>query len=302
MSQGADTFKSVIYALSANVAIAVAKFFAAFYTGSGAMLAEAIHSTADSGNQLLLLLGMKQSRRPATEEYPLGFGKSVYFWSFVVAIILFSVGGLFSAFEGWHKLNHPQPLQTPWIAIGVLVFAIFAEGASFYGCIREVNKVRQGRSYWRWFRESRQSALIVIFGEDFAALMGLFLALAAIVATLITGNPLYDALGTMAIGALLIIVAWFIGTEIKDLLIGQSANPILRKEINDFLDNRDEIQFTYHVITLQLGDEIMVSVKANMKEAENATQLINDINQVEAAMKAKFPTIRWSFFEPDNKQ
>ncbi|MGV6853148.1 MAG: cation diffusion facilitator family transporter, partial [bacterium] len=283
MSQGADTFKSVIYALSANVAIAVAKFFAAFYTGSGAMLAEAIHSTADSGNQLLLLLGMKQSRRPATEEYPLGFGKSVYFWSFVVAIILFSVGGLFSAFEGWHKLNHPQPLQTPWIAIGVLVFAIFAEGASFYGCIREVNKVRKGRSYWRWFRESRQSALIVIFGEDFAALMGLFLALAAIVATLITGNPLYDALGTMAIGALLIIVAWFIGTEIKDLLIGQSANPILRKEINDFLDNRDEIQFTYHVITLQLGDEIMVSVKANMKEAENATQLINDINQVEAA-------------------
>ena len=301
MSGEANTFKSIIYALIANASIAVAKFFAAFHTGSGAMLAEAIHSTADSGNQLLLLLGIKQSQKPATEEYPLGFGKSVYFWSFVVAIVLFSVGGLFSVYEGWHKINHPEPLESPWIAIGVLIFAILAEGGSFWGCIKEVNKVRDGRSYWQWFKESRQSALIVIFGEDFAALMGLTLALIAVVASMVTGNPLYDALGSMSIGVLLIIVAWFLSIEIKDLLIGQSATPAMRKELDEFLNNRSEIHKILNVITLQLGDDVMVSIKAHMTEEKDAKKMVADINQIEVAMREQFSEIRWSFFEPDYK-
>ncbi|MGH8595423.1 MAG: cation diffusion facilitator family transporter, partial [Gammaproteobacteria bacterium] len=161
MAHGADSVKSILFALGANFAIAIAKFIAAAITASGAMLAEAIHSLADTGNQVLLLIGLQRARRPPTPEYPLGFGKAIYFWSFLVALILFSVGGLFSLYEGWHKLAHPEPLRAPWIAVGVLIFAIVAESISTWGCMREVNKVRRGRSILRWFRESRQSELLV---------------------------------------------------------------------------------------------------------------------------------------------
>ncbi|MBE9502957.1 MAG: cation diffusion facilitator family transporter, partial [Proteobacteria bacterium] len=159
MSHGSDSLKSILYALVANATIAVAKFVAAIFTGSGAMMAEAIHSLADSGNQLLLILGLKHAKKPPTPDYPLGYGKAIYFWSFIVAIILFTLGGVYSVYEGIHKLKHPEPLASPMIAIGVLIFAIIAEGFSMWGCLREVNKVRRGRSLRRWFRESRQSDL-----------------------------------------------------------------------------------------------------------------------------------------------
>ena len=178
-----------MFALFANSAIAVAKGVAAFFTGSGAMLAEAIHSVADAGNQLLLILGLRQTRKAPTDDHPLGFGKSIYFWSFLVAVILFSLGGMFSLYEGVHKLLHPEPLSYPWVAIGVLLFAIVAEAISLWGCMREVNKERYGRSIVQWFKHSRSSALIVVFGEDIAALLGLVFALLAILATFITGNP-----------------------------------------------------------------------------------------------------------------
>ncbi len=209
MSGQADSLKSILFALFANSAIAVAKGVAAAVTGSGAMLAEAIHSVADSCNQLLLILGLKQTKKAPTDDHPLGFGKSIYFWSFLVAVILFSVGGMFSMYEGVHKLLHPAPVSHPWVAIGVLLFAIVAEGISLWGCLREVEKERYGRSLMQWFRHSRSSALIVVFGEDIAALMGLVLALTAILATHLTGNPLWDALGTISIGVLLIVVAFF---------------------------------------------------------------------------------------------
>ena len=163
MAGQADSLKSILYALFANTSIAIAKGFAALLTGSGAMLAEAIHSVADACNQLLLILGLRQTKREPTEDHPLGFGKSIYFWSFLVAVILFSVGGMFSVYEGVHKLTHPEPLSFPWVAIGVLVFAIVAEGISLWGCMREVNKERHGRSIFQWFRHSRSSALIVVF-------------------------------------------------------------------------------------------------------------------------------------------
>jgi cation diffusion facilitator family transporter len=301
MAGGANSLKSILYALIANSAIAVAKGFAAAITGSGAMLAEAIHSVADAGNQLLLIWGMKQSKQKPSEDHPLGFGKAVYFWSFVVAVVLFSVGGLFSIYEGVHKFLHPEPLNAPQWAIGVLVFAIIAEGASLWGALREVRKVRFGRSLVRWFAESRQSELIVVVGEDFAALLGLIFALLAIGATMITGNPVYDAIGTMFIGVLLIVVAYFVAVEVKALLIGQSVEPHMRVEMREFLDNRDEVEEVYSLLTLQMGNDVMAAVKARMVPTDSADQLIGIINKTEAAFRLEYPQVMWLFFEPDNQ-
>src|SRR5690349_6217890 len=230
MSAKGDSLKTIFYALGANFAIFVSKSVAAFLTGSGAMTAEAVHSLADCGNQLLLLLGLRGAKAPPSPDYPLGRGKEIYFWSFLVALLLFSVGGAFSIYEGMHKLHDPEPLKWPWIAVGVLTFGIIAESFSMWGCLTEVNKARGTRSLWRWFRDSRQSELIVIFGEDLAALLGLVIAFTAILLTMWTKNPMFDAVGSIAIGALLIVVAVFIAIEIKALLIGQSAEPYVKKE------------------------------------------------------------------------
>lgn len=299
MSGKADSLKTIFFALAANFAIFLAKAAAAFVTGSGAMFAEAVHSLADCGNQGLLLVGLRAAKAPPSPDYPLGHGKEIYFWSFLVALLLFSVGGAFSIYEGLHKLSAPEPLKWPWLAVGVLAFGIVAESFSMWGCLREVNKVRNGRSLWRWFRDSRQSELIVIFGEDLAALAGLILALAAVLLTLLTGNPLFDALGTLAIGALLIVVAVFIAVEVKALLIGQSVDAATRSEILRFLDARPEIARVFNLITLQLGAEVMVAVKAEMSRDLSTKGVVDAINAVEHDMKARFPDIRWSFFEPD---
>ena len=299
MSGKADSLKTIFYALGANFAIFLAKGGAALVTGSGAMTAEAVHSLADCGNQLLLLLGLRQAKAPPSQDYPLGHGKEIYFWSFLVALLLFSVGGTFSIYEGLHKLQQPEPVKWPWLAIGVLAFGIVAESFSMYGCMREVNKARGTRSLWRWFRESRQSELIVIFGEDLAALLGLVFALLAVLLTMLTGNPVFDAIGTLAIGLLLVVVAIFVAIEVKALLIGQSVDPELKAAMLEFLNGRAEIARVFNLITLQLGSEIMVAIKAEMNRELSADGLVAAINAVEAAMKAKFPEIRWSFFEPD---
>lgn len=299
MAGQADSLKSILFALCANSAIAVAKGVAAFFTGSGAMLAEAIHSVADAGNQLLLILGLRQTRKAPTDDHPLGFGKSIYFWSFLVAVILFSLGGMFSVYEGVHKLLHPEPLSYPWVAIGVLLFAIVAEAISLWGCMREVNKERYGRSLIQWFRHSRSSALIVVFGEDIAALLGLVFALLAILATFLTGNPLWDAVGTISIGALLLVVAVFVAVEVKDLLIGQSVEPTLLTEMKDFLNSRPEIRELYSLLTMQFGPDAMVAVKARMVRTGSEGGLIESVNVVERDFRERFPTTTWLFFEPD---
>jgi cation diffusion facilitator family transporter len=301
MASQADSLKSILFALFANSAIAVAKGVAAVITGSGAMLAEAIHSVADSGNQLLLILGLRQTKKAPTDDHPLGFGKSIYFWSFLVAVILFSVGGMFSLYEGVHKLLHPTPLSYPWIAIGVLVFAIVAESISLWGCLREVNKERYGRSIFQWFRNSRSSALIVVFGEDIAALLGLVFALAAIFATYLTGNPMWDAIGTISIGVLLIVVAFFVAVEVKDLLIGQSIEPRELEKMKQFLDRRPEVDKVYNLITMQFGPDAMVAVKARMTPTGSEIDLIAAINKVETALRSEFTSVSWLFFEPDIK-
>lgn len=299
MAGGGDSTRAILFALGANFAIAVAKGVAAFFTGSSAMLAETVHSLADCGNQVLLILGLKQAKRPPSPEYPLGYGKAIYFWSFLVAVMLFTVGGMFSLYEGIHKLQHPEPLKQWGWAVGVLVFGIVAESVSMRACMQEVNKSRGDRTLWQWFRESRQAELVVIFGEDLAALFGLVFALIAVILAVVTGNPIWDAIGTVAIGALLIVVAVFVAIEVKAMLIGQSVDPARQAEIRRFLDGRPEITRVISLITLQLGNDVMVSVQAHMREGRDAKVLIDEINTVEAAMKQNFPELRWSFFEPD---
>jgi cation diffusion facilitator family transporter len=294
----ADSVRTILYALGANLAIAAAKTGAAITTGSSAMLAEAIHSYADAGNQGLLLWGMKQAKRPPSVEYPLGWGKAVFFWSFIVALVLFSLGGLFSVYEGWHKLAHPEDLKWPWVAVGILVFGLAAETVSLRACLQEVNKVRGTRSLWRWFRTSRQSELVVILGEDLAALLGLALALIAVVATMLTGDAMWDALGSIAIGVVLILVAALIAIEIKGLLIGQSADPELVERMRQFLERHDGVEKVHRMITMQMGTSLMVALKAKMK-ARSAAELVASINRTEKALRAEFPEIQWLFFEPD---
>jgi cation diffusion facilitator family transporter len=298
MAAKADSLRTIFYALGANFAIGLAKLGAAIATGSSAMLAEAIHSFADCGNQALLLVGMKRAKRPPSSDYPLGYGKAIYFWSFIVALVLFSLGGLFSVYEGWHKLAHPEPLAWPWVAVGVLVFGIAAETVSLRACLAEIAKIRGDRSLWRWFRDSRQSELVVILGEDIAAEVGLALALVAVLAAIATGEPAYDAIGSIAIGAVLIVVAAGIAIEIKGLLIGQSAEPETEAAIRRFLEGRAEVGKVFRLITLQLGGTLMVSVKARMKGV-SAEELVASINSVEAALRQAFPEVQWLFFEPD---
>jgi cation diffusion facilitator family transporter len=299
MSGQANSKRAIFMALGANFAIFIAKLVAALVTGSGAMLAEAVHSLADCGNQGLLLLGIKQAGRPPSPDYPLGWGRALYFWSFLVAIMLFSVGGMFSIYEGVHKLTHAEPLKWPWLAVGVLVFSIVMESISMYGCMQEVNKAREGRGLWTWFRDTRASELLVIFGEDLAALIGLCLALLAVLGTMITGNLLFDALGTIAIGVLLIVVAVAIAIEVKALLIGQGVEPRRRAEMIAFLEARPEIAKVYNVLTLQMGPDVMVAVKAQMHDTPTNRMLVESINMVEAEFRAEFKDVRWSFFEPD---
>ena len=299
-SAHANPIKAILLALGANFAIFVAKLVADFVTGSGAMMAEAVHSLADCGNQCLLLLGTRQAKRPSSDEFPLGWGRAMYFWSFLVAILLFSVGGIFSVYEGIHKFNDPEPLKWPWLALGVLMFGILAEGTSMHGCMREVNKARGEQNLWTWFRQTRSSELLVIFGEDLAALIGLCLAMLAVGATMLTGNLMFDAAGTIAIGVLLVVVAVLVAIEVKALLIGQGIEPRRRGELLAFLDARPEVAEVLHLITLQMGPDVMVAVKARMQATVGNAQLIAAINTVEAAMKVEFTEVRWSFFEPDD--
>jgi cation diffusion facilitator family transporter len=298
MSAKADSRKTIFLALGANFAIFLTKLAAALVTGSGSMAAEAVHSLADCGNQGLLLIGMKRVKKKADAQHPLGRGMEIYFWSFLVALLLFLVGGVFSVYEGVHKLQMHEPLHMPWLAVGVLGFGFIAESFSMWGCLREVNKARGDQSLWRWFIESRQSELIVVFGEDLAALLGLAFALVAVLATMATGNPLFDAAGSIAIGVLLCLIAIFVARKCAALLIGQSVEPRVHDAIVNFLNAQPEVDRVFNLIAMQLGPDVMVAVKAKML-GERSRELIDAVNRVEAAMKAQFPDIRWSFFEPD---
>ena len=299
MSAHADSLKSIIYALAANFAIAVAKTAGAIYTGFSSMLAEAIHSFADCGNQALLVWGLKEADRPPTPDHPLGYGKAIYLWSFIVALMLFSMGGLFSVYEGMHKFASTEAIKNPLVAIAILSFGIIAESVSLWGCVREINKVRSAQSLWSWFKTSHQSELVVILGEDLAALGGLALALSFIGLAMATGNPVWDAIGSIAIGVLLLVVAVLIGTEVKRLLIGQSAEPEVLARMKKHLTDAPEVIELYNLLTQQMGSDVMVAVKARMRPQGSEVALIDAINRVEEGFRSAFPQVRWIFFEPD---
>ena len=302
MSHQDASKKSILFALLANLGIAITKTFAAVVTGSGAMLAESIHSYADCGNQGLLFLGLSATKKKPDPEHPLGYGKEIYFWSFIVALILFSMGGLFSIYEGIHKISVHEGLKNPIIAIVVLSVSMILEASSLYGCLTQIKKLRHNMTLWKWVKNTRQSELIVVLGEDIAALLGLCFALISVVLTIVTGNPVFDATGSIGIGVLLIIISFFLAVKVKSLLIGQSADNETCTEIKILLEARPEIDRILNLITLQLGPQIMVAVKAKMTNVDSVDQLINNINTCESELKKINSSIRWVFFEPDIKE
>ncbi|WP_133646034.1 cation diffusion facilitator family transporter [Paraburkholderia flava] len=291
--------KAIFYALAANFGIAVCKFAAAAFTGSGSMFAEAIHSTADCGNQLLLLFGLRQARRPATVLHPLGAGRAIYFYSLLVALLLFFVGGAFSVYEGVHRLVAHEPLSHAFVALIVLGVSVVLETFSLMGAVREIRKVHPDKSMWRWFRETRESDLLVVAGEDIAALFGLAIAFVAVLATMVTGNPMYDALGSVGVGVLLMVIAWLVAREVKSMLIGESASPEVRRAIEAHLRARSEIRSIMNLITLQWGKHVVVAVQAEMIDYASGRAMVDAINIVEADLQAAFPQVKWVFFEPD---
>jgi cation diffusion facilitator family transporter len=295
-----STAKAILYAFLANLGIAVAKTWAAMVTGSGSMLAEAIHSYADSGNQVLLYLGLKQGRRPPDQKHPLGYGKLIYFWSFIVAMLLFSVGGLFSIYEGLHKLSHPEPLERIWIALAVLAFAMVLEGLSLFGCIREIKHLRGERSFRQWLAHTRNSALVVVFGEDVAALLGLGLAFVFVSLAAITGDPFYDAIGSMSIGVVLVVISVFLTARVRSLLVGSSADPIIREAIDKIIDDDDAVVELLNTITIQFGPDTMLAAKIRMRPDESLSSAIRSINTLERRLKRKIPDLKWCFIEPDD--
>jgi len=294
-----NALRSILFALGANSAIALAKTAGAIFTGSSSLLAEAIHSFADCGNQALLIWGLREAARAPDADHPLGHGRAVYFWSFIVALMLFSMGGLFSIYEGVHKLHDAEPVKYAEWAIGILVFAVIAESVSLWGCLREVAKERAGRSLWRWFRESRSSELLVVLGEDLAALGGLVLALLAIVLAVLTGDPRWDAAGSIGIGVLLVAVAICVGVEVKALLVGQSADPEVTRALRSHVDAQPEVAQVYNLLTQQLGSELMLALKVRLHPQGSEVAMIEAINRVERGIRAAFPQVRWIFFEPD---
>ena len=291
--------RAILYAFLANFGIAIAKTWAAVLTGSGSMLAEAIHSYADTCNQVLLYLGLKQSQRPPDDEHPLGYGKLSYFWSFIVAILHFTMGGLFSIYEGVHKLQNPEPLSQIWIAIVVLFLAMLLEGLSLYGVLREIKKVRGEKSFREWLRHTRESELVVVLGEDIGAQLGLVLALGFLVVAQITGDPVYDALGSICIGVVLIFISAFVAWRIRSLLVGRSADPDIQKAIDDVIAGQEGIEFVFNTITMQFGPDTMLAAKIKMRPDMNIREAVASINALERELKARVPKLKWCFIEPD---
>ncbi|MGR7023780.1 cation diffusion facilitator family transporter [Geodermatophilus sp. URMC 62] len=292
--------KAIIAALGANLGIAAAKFVAFLVTGASSMLAEAIHSVADSGNQVLLLIGGRTARREATPQHPFGFGRDRYVYGFLVAVVLFSVGGLFAVYEGVHKLQHPEELESPVWAIGVLLVAIALESFSLRTAVKETGAVKApGVSYWTFIRRARAPELPVVLLEDTAALLGLLFALLGVGLTALTGEPVFDGLGTIAIGLLLVVVAAILAVETKSLLIGESATPEHQRQIVAALE-ADGAASVIHMRTLHLGpEELLVAAKFAVRHDESAGAVARAIDAAEARIREAVPIARVIYLEPD---
>ncbi len=296
------SMRAIIAALLANTGIAITKFIAAAISGSAAMFAEGIHSLADTGNQILLLIGGKRARRSATAEHPFGYGRSRYIYAFMVSIVLFSVGGLFSMLEGIDKLQHPHELNQVWIPLTVLSVAIVLETLSLRTALVEAKKIRGNTSLVKYIRHAKSPELPVILLEDMAALAGLVFAFAGVGLTALTHNPIWDAIGTIAIGALLIAVAVILGIETSSLLVGEGANADDTKKIRSALETTKGIDSVIHMKTLYLGpEELMVGAKIAVPAGVSSGDIAAAINAAEAAIRDQVPAARVIYLEPDIK-
>lgn len=295
--------KAIVAAFLANLGIALAKFVAWALSGSASMLAEAIHSVADSGNQLLLMLGGRKARREADRSHPFGYGRERYVYAFVVSIILFSVGGLFAIYEAIDKLTHPHELDRTWwwLPLVVLVIAIGLESFSLRTAVKESNLVREkGQSWVSFVRRSKAPELPVVLLEDVGALTGLTFALLGVGLTLITGNPVFDALGTLMIGILLVLIAIVLGIETKSLLVGEGATTGDHDRIVDAITAGPEVEKLIHIKTLYLGpDELLVAAKIALTSDKTVREAADDIDVIEARIRAAVPVARVVYIEPD---
>ncbi|MER7151752.1 cation diffusion facilitator family transporter [Streptomyces lydicus] len=292
--------KAIVAALGANLAIAAAKFVAFAFSGSSSMLAEGVHSLADSGNQGLLLLGGKKAKRAATAEHPFGYGRERYIYGFLVSIVLFTIGGVFALYEGYEKIHEPHPLDN-WVwPVGVLVFAIIAEGFSFRTAIKESNELRGQQTWTQFVRRAKAPELPVVLLEDFGALIGLILALGGVGLTLATGDGVWDGIGTMCIGALLVAIALVLAAETKSLLLGEAAGPEQVAAIREAAVDGEVVTRVIHMRTLHLGpEELLVAAKIAVRHDDTAARVAEAIDAAEVRIRAAVPIARVIYLEPD---
>jgi cation diffusion facilitator family transporter len=293
--------RHIVQSLAANSVIASAKGVAAAVTGSGALLAETIHSAADCGNQLLLLMGVFRSKRPPDAGHPLGYGRAVYFWSFMVALLLFTGGGVFSVYEGIHKYRHPEtPGSGFWLGIAIVTFSLAVEGWATLSNVGELNRRRRGKPFFRHLRDTKDLDLVVVFGENSAAVLGLALALVALVVAQQTGDGRWDAVGSLAIGVVLIGVAVFLAVEVKSLLLGESADPELDAAVREVVKEEAVVRGLMQLMSIQQGPgEVLVLLKLRFVPSLTSSQVAEGIDRFEAKLRARRPDIRWIFVEPD---
>lgn len=292
--------KAILAALAANAGIAVAKFIGFAITGSSSMLAEAVHSVADTSNQGLLLFGQRQARKEATSLHQFGYGRSRYFYSFVVALVLFSLGAIFALYEGYHKISHPQELTSPIVAIVILVVAIGLETYSFRTAMVESRPLKGRSSWWQFIRRSRNPELPVVLLEDTGALLGLLFALAGVGLTILTGDPIWDGVGTMLIGALLGVIAVILMVEMHSLLIGEGATAEDCRAIQAALEGADKIDRVIHLRTQYLGpEEMLVAAKIAVAAGTDLATVAATIDAAEAAVRAAVPAATVIYLEPD---
>ncbi|MGW7455864.1 cation diffusion facilitator family transporter [Streptomyces sp. NPDC054787] len=292
--------RAIVAALAANLAIAVAKFVAFLFSGSSSMLAESVHSLADSGNQGLLLLGGKKAQREATPQHPFGYGRERYIYAFLVSIVLFSVGGMFAIYEGYEKIKHPHAIEAWYWPVGVLVFAIIAESFSFRTAIKESNEIRGKQSWKSFVRTAKAPELPVVLLEDLGALVGLVLALAGVSVALLTGDGVWDGIGTLCIGVLLIIIAIVLAAETKSLLLGEAAGTAEVEKIKAAVVDGETVTGLIHMRTLHLGpEELLVAAKIAVQHDDTAAEVARAINDAEARIRAAVPIARVIYLEPD---
>ncbi len=292
--------RAILAAFWANLGVAITKFCGFLFTGAASLLAETLHSVADTGNQLLLLLGAARAQRPATPSHPFGYGRERYFWAFIVAVVLFTIGSLFAISKGVGALREPHEIERPAWAVGILVVAIILESFSFRIAVRSANQVREGKSWWEFIRRAKMPELPVVLLEDLGALIGLTIALVAIALAVWTGNPVYDAVGSLAIGVLLGVIAIVLGIEMKSLLIGESASRRVELAIREAMESHPKLLRLVHLRTQHLGpDELLVAARVEMDPSLTLLEAARVIDEAQERVRARAPSARVIYIEPE---